>query len=246
VILGGTSGGFVLCWDPLPGAWAPPPGAYPEPPGLRYLGATISSSGLALDWLASLFGVRAYEPWLEQAAAVPPGADGLLLLPYLAGIFLPYTADDSAPLVDPAARGVFLGLRAAHTTAHLIRSVLEGVAYAIRQVRDATLAHGGATAATLTVGGQAHSPLWNQIKADVLGLPVLVPAVVEAGALGAACLAVAGSGQYTSIWEAADAMVQIAGKLEPEPDASHRYARLYEEVYLPLYPRIKDLFPRLS
>lgn len=245
VILGGTSGGFVLCWDPLPGVWAPPPGAYPEPPGLRYLGAAVSSSGLALDWLASLFGVRDYDRWLRQAGAVPVGADGLVLLPYLAGLFLPYTVDDRAPLVDPTARGVLLGLHATHTVGHLIRSVMEGVAFAIRQVRDATLAQGGATDAAVTVGGQAHSPLWNHIKADVLRVPVLVPAVVEAGALGAACLASAGSGHYSSIWNAAAAMVRIAARLEPDPAAAARYEQLYQDVYRPLYPSVRGLFQRL-
>lgn len=242
VILGGTSGGFVHCGEPGPGAWAPPPGTYPEPPGCRYLGATISSSGLALDWLGGLFGVRVYDEWLEAAAAVPVGAEGLLLLPYLAGLFLPYTADDRGPVRDAEARGVLFGLRATHTTPHLVRAVVEGVTYAIRQVYEATAASG--VAAAVTVGGQAHSPLWNQIKADVLGLPVDVPAVVEAGALGAACLA-AGSGAYADMWEAARAMARIQERLEPEPAAREHYQRLYRDVYLPLYPRVRDLFKQL-
>ncbi len=244
-ILGGTSGGFVLCWDPVPGAWAPPPGTYPEPPGLRYLGGTISSSGLVLDWLAGAFGIRDYATWLTQATTIEAGADGLLLLPYIAGLFLPYAIDERGPLDDPAARGVFFGLRATHTTAHLVRAVLEGVSYAIRQVRDATVAQGGPTGSTVTVGGQAHSALWNRIKADVLGLEVQVPMVVEAGALGAACIAAAGSGHYGTIWQAAEAMVAIAERLEPDPASHIHYSRLYDEVYAALYPRVQDLFARL-
>jgi xylulokinase len=246
VILGGTSGGFVLCWDPVPGAWAPPPGTYPEPPGRRYLGATISSSGLALDWLVSLFDVHEYGALLDAAATVAPGADGLLLLPYIAGLFLPYTVDERAPLADPAARGVFFGLRASHSRAHMARAVLEGVAFAVRQVYDATVAQGGPSPATFTVGGQAHSALWNQIKADVLGITVLAPEVVEAGALGAACLAAAGSGHYPDMWTAARNMVHVAERLEPEPAARDLYDRRYREVFTPLYPRVKDLFPRLG
>ncbi|HVA90142.1 MAG TPA: FGGY-family carbohydrate kinase [Chloroflexota bacterium] len=245
VILGGTSGGFVHCGEPAPGVWAPPPGTYPEPPGCRYLGATISSSGLALDWLGGLFGVRSYDNWLEDAAAIPAGAEGLLLLPYLAGLFLPYTADDRGPVCDADARGVLFGLRATHTTPHLVRAVVEGVTYAIRQVYEATVAAGVATSA-VTVGGQAHSPLWNQIKADVLDLPVEAPAVVEAGALGAACMAASGSGRYPSMWEAARAMVSIRERLEPNPLTRAHYQRLYSEVYLPLYPRVRDLFKQLS
>ncbi len=246
VILGGTSGGFVLCWDPVPGAWTPPPNAYPEPPGRRYLGAAISSSGLALDWLASLFGAHDLEALLVHAAEAPAGSDGLLLLPYIGGLFLPYTIDERAPLADPSARGVFFGLRAGHGRAHLVRAVLEGVALAIRQVRDVTIAQGGTTAATLTVGGQAHSLLWNQIKAAVLGVPLLVPAVVEAGALGAACLAATGSGYHPDVWTAARSMVRVAAKLEPDPVMQERYNRLYNDVFIPLYPRVKDLFPQHS
>lgn len=246
VILGGTSGGFVLCWDPVPGAWAPPSGTYPEPPGRRYLGAAVASSGLALDWLVSLFGAHDYDTLLEGAAHVAPGADGLVLLPYIAGLFLPYTVLDEAPLVDPAARGVFFGLRAGHTRAHLVRAVLEGVAFAIRQVHDSTIAQGGATRATLTVGGQAHSALWNQIKADVLGITVLTPEVVEAGTLGAACLAAAGTAYHPDVWAAARAMVRIASRQEPDPTTQALYARRYDEVFLPLYPRVRELFSRLG
>jgi len=246
VILGGTSGGFVLCWDPVPGAWAPPPDAYPEPPGRRYLGTAISSSGLALDWLASLFGVHDLESLLIPAAEVPAGSDGLLLLPYIAGLFLPYTNDEHTPLADPWARGVFFGLRAGHGRAHLVRAVLEGVALAIRQVRDMAVAQGGPSPATWTVGGQAHSLLWNQIKADVLGVPVLVPDVVEAGALGAACLAATGSGYHPDMWTAARRMVHVAARLDPNPAIQERYNRLYEDVFIPLYPRVKGLFPHHS
>jgi xylulokinase len=243
-ILGGTSGGFVYCGAPTPGAWAPPPGTYPEPPGCRYLGATISSSGLALDWLAGLFGVRSYDSWLEQAAGIAVGADGLLLLPYLAGLFLPYTADERGPVRDDAARGVLFGLRAAHTTPHLVRAVLEGVSFAIRQVYEVTVAPGAAVAA-VTVGGQAHSLLWNRIKADVLGLSVEVPVVVEAGTLGAAAMAAAGSGHFADMWAASAAMVHIARRLNPDPTARDHYERLYREVYLPLYPQVKELFKAL-
>jgi xylulokinase len=244
-ILGGTSGGFVLCWEPVSGAWAPPAGAYPEPPDLRYLGATIASSGLVLDWLAGVFGVQDLDQWLPRAGTVKAGADGLVLLPYIAGAYLPYTAEGRAPVDDPAARAVLFGLRTLHTRAHLIRAALEGVAFAIRQVYEATVRQAAPPAATYTVGGQAHSALWNQIKADILGIPVLVPEVVEAGTLGAACLAAAGSGHYASIWTAAEAMIRVATRLEPVPERCRLYDKLYGEVYSPLYPRLRDLYRHL-
>jgi xylulokinase len=245
-ILGGTSGGFVLCWDPVPGAWTPPAGAYPEPPGLRYLGATIASSGLMLDWLAGIFGARDLDLWLPEAGAIPAGAGGLVVLPYIAGAYLPYAADGHGPVDDPAARAIIFGLSTQHSRAHLIRAALEGVAFAIRQVYDATISQAAPPLETLTVGGQAHSALWNQIKADVLAIPVLVPGVVEAGSLGAACLAVAGSGHAASIWEAAARMVQVVGRLEPDPNHTQLYDRLYRGVYSPLYPQVRDLYSQLS
>lgn len=244
VILGGTSGGFVLCWDPVPGTWAPPPHTYPEPPGLRFLGATIASSGLVVDWLASLCGRQLDDAWLEQAAAAPRGAGGLVLLPYLSGVYLPYTAGDRAPIDDPAARGVLFGIGVQHSMSHLVRAALEGVAFATRQLYEITVAQGGSTTEAATVGGQAQSPLWNQIKADVLGLPVLVPAVIEAGALGAACFAAAGYGAAPDVWDAASAMVHMATRLEPDAAAHRAYSAIYTSLYVGLYPRVRDLFSR--
>ena len=242
VILGGTSGGFVLCWDPVPGAWVPPPDTYPEPAGQRYLGATLASSGLVVDWLARLCGVATYDGWLEQAAGVPAGAEGLVLLPSLAGLYLPYAWDRGAPINDPEARGVLFGIGTRHGTAHLVRAALEGVAYAVRQVYEITLAQGATTVETWSVGGQARSEVWNRIKADVLGVPVVVPEVLEAGALGAACLAAAGGGHYPSMWGAAAAMVHAARRIEPDPANHARYTTLYTQVYTALYPRLADLF----
>lgn len=242
LVLGGTSGGFVICWDPVPGAWVPSPDTYPEPAGQRYLGATLASSGLVVDWLARLCGMATYDGWLEQAASVPPGAEGLVLLPSLAGLYLPYARDRGAPINDPEARGVLFGIGTIHGTAHLVRAALEGVAYAVRQVYEITLAQGTTTTETWSVGGQARSETWNRIKADVLNVPVVVPEVLEAGALGAACLAAAGSGHYPTMWEAAAAMVHAAYRIEPDPANHARYIALYRQVYASLYPRLADLF----
>ena len=244
-ILGGTSGGFVLAWGPVPGLWTPPPDTYPEPPGLHYLGATISSSGLALDWVASLCSAGDYDAWLARAADIPPGADGLVLLPYIAGVYLPYSADGRAALDDPSARGVLFGLGLRHDTTHLARAAMEGVGFAVRQLYEATVAQAGPPSAIWSVGGQARSLLWNQIKADILGRPILIPAVVEAGALGAAALAATGEGRFEDVWQAARAMTHQADQLEPDSTAHERYSQLYEEVYSRLYPRLADLFPLL-
>jgi len=237
--LGGTSGGFAVAWDATPGAWRPPPGTYPEPPGLRFFGDATAASGRILDWCLAATGraSAATGGWEDEAAAIPPGADGLLMLPYLAG--------ERAPFRDPQARGVYFGLALNHTPAHLLRAALEGVALSVRHVMEATITQGAQVHEVRVFGGQARSALWNRIKADATNRPVLVPQVVEAGALGGAIVAAAGVGLYPSIWAAAAAMVRIAARIEPDPRAAAVYDQAFA-IYRELYPRLRDLFPLLQ
>ncbi len=238
--LGGTSGGFAVAWDELPGAWRPPPGTYPEPPGLQYFGAATAASGRILDWcLAATAGPlphHATRDWEAEAALVPPGCDGLILLPYLAG--------ERAPFRDPQARGVFFGLGLHHTSAHLLRAALEGVAFSVRHVMESTIALGAHTDDVRVFGGQARSSLWNQMKANVVNRPLLVPEVIEASALGAAIVAAASTGAYPTIWDAADAMTHIARRIDPDPRSVEVYDRAFA-IYRDLYPRLHDMFPAL-
>ena len=131
-------------------------------------------------------GVDAYTLLNEAAASVPPGSDGLIMLPCLMGAM--------APTWNALARGTFMGFTLAHRREHFCRAILEGSAYALRDITDQMLRMGLPLQEIRVVGGGARSPLWRQIKADVTGLPVSITDTVETTALGAGILALAGSG----------------------------------------------------
>lgn len=206
--------------------------------GMWVLGAATNTSGKALDWFAERIAPAgtSYAALLSDAAAVPPGAGGLLFLPHLAG--------ERAPVLDSRSRGAWVGLTLEHDRRHLVRALLEGVAFNFRSMQDALAEHGGAVGNIHCVGGQAHSTLWNQIKADVLNRPVLVPEVIEAAVVGAAILAAVGIGAYAGREEAVSAMVHIARQFEPD----HARAMLYDELYgayCTLYPALRETSWRL-
>jgi xylulokinase len=174
----------------------------------------------------------AYEALNALAAAVPAGAEGLVFLPCMQGAM--------APEWDGAARGVLHGLTLAHTRAHLYRAILEGSAFALRDIIEAMRDAGLESRRLTIVGGGAKGMLWRRIKADVTGLPVRVPANVETTATGAAMLAAVGAGLYATVAEAAKAFVRYEpGELAPEQDTQARYEdayALYRDVYFALKP----------
>jgi xylulokinase len=169
----------------------------------------------------------AYDLLASAAVDVPPGADGLLFLPCMQGAM--------APEWNGAARGAFFGLSLAHTRAHLTRAILEGSAYALRDILQAMTGAGLDVHRLTIVGGGAKSPLWRQIKADVTGLPVRVPTNVETTATGAAILAAVGSGQHSDLAGAVDAFVSYEPD-EHEPDLGRH------EAYLEAYGRYRELY----
>jgi xylulokinase len=174
----------------------------------------------------------AYELLTGPAAAVPPGAEGLVYLPCMQGAM--------APEWNGAARGVFYGLTLAHTKAHMTRALLEGSAYALRDILEGMAAAGLEVRRLTIVGGGAKGALWRQIKADVTGLPVRVPTSVETTATGAAILAAVGSGVHASVAEAVDAFVAYQpDEHQPDPERRQRYDeayRRYRDVYYALRP----------
>ncbi|MDQ3809230.1 MAG: FGGY-family carbohydrate kinase [Chloroflexota bacterium] len=209
---GGTSGTFsVVCAPPLGFAML----------GLRILGgAAATTSGSALDWFVrNLAGGSDYAPLLDEVGSIVAGADGLLFVPTLAG--------ERSPLVEPDARGAWIGLTLEHDRRHLLRALLEGVAYGFRTLQCSVQAHGADVDDVRSVGGQARSALWNQIKSDVLGRPVLVPAVTEASLMGAAILAARGIGAFATVEQAVDGMVSIAQRFQPDPVR----ARLHDDLF---------------
>jgi xylulokinase len=177
-------------------------------------------------------GGDAYDLLCREASGVPPGSDGLVFLPCMQGAM--------APEWNGAARGVFFGLTLAHTRAHLMRAVLEGSAYALRDILEAMSGSGLEPRRLTIVGGGAKGPVWRQIKADVTGLPVRIPESVETTAAGAAVLAAVGAGLYASCAEAAERFVAFRSEEhEPEPEAAAAYEEgyaLYRDVYAAAKP----------
>jgi xylulokinase len=197
------------------------PGFFVENPGWL--------SGGAVAWLRALIGAASDEALDAWAEAAPPGADGVTFLPALSGAM--------APEWVPSARGCFYGLSAAHERGHLARALLEGCAFAMRDVVDRLIALGVPADAVLLVGGGARSRTWSRIRADLLGRPVELSAVVDACPVGAAMLGAVAAGLSP---DPAAAAARSAGARETvEPDARRRAA--YDEAYA----RYRDLFESL-
>jgi len=208
--------------------------------GLYWVGGPMQTGGGALLWLArGFYGEEAGFKQLEaEAAAVSPGAEGLLFLPYLRG--------ERAPVWDEAASGAFVGLTDRHTRAHCARAVYEGVALAVQHVL--ALAEGAAdlTAAELRVcGGGSRSRFWNQLKADVTGKRVLELEVAEAAVLGAAMWAAVSIGLYPDMETAAGRMVRLRAELPPDPSLRPCYDEL-AALYQGLYPALQETFASLD
>lgn len=180
---------------------------------------------------ASLAGGNVYDLLNDLASSVPIGSDGLIFLPCLMGAM--------APTWNALARGTYFGFTLAHTRAHFVRALLEGSAYAIRDIIDQMLSIGLPLRQIQVVGGGARSKFWRQIKADVTGLPVALPQTIETTALGAGILGLVGIGAYTSIPEAISQVVKIIETLDPDPKRQARYEeyyRLYRSTYSALLP----------
>ncbi len=225
---GGSAGGFGVYWDrplEIPGGFVTP-----GPLAGRYsVGAAMAATGRALAWYrdAVLGDTISTDALLAEAAATPPGADGLVFLPYLAG--------ERSPIWDPEARGVLAGLTLGHGRGHIARAIVEASALAIRHVAAPMLAAGVRVTEMRVCGGPAQSPFWNGVKADVTGFGVAVPVVLETAVLGSAILAATGVGTYRDLPTAIAAMTRISARIEPRRDLAPVYDRLFE-AYLALYP----------
>jgi xylulokinase len=169
----------------------------------------------------------AYDLLSKEAERVPPGAEGLVFLPCMQGAM--------APEWNGAARGVFYGLTLAHSRAHMTRAILEGSAFALRDIVEAMVNAGLDVRRLTIVGGGAKGPLWRQIKADVTGLPVRVPRSVETTATGAAILAAVAAGVHATVVDAVEAIVAFRPE-EHEPQAERQ--KVYDEAYR----RYRDVF----
>lgn len=184
-------------------------------PGSFTLAAGMATSGAVTDWLRRLVG-GGYADLAAEAADVPAGSRGLLLLPYFAG--------ERTPLFDPDARGVLAGLTTAHTRADLYRAALEGIAYGVRHNLEAMAAAGGAAGHLVAVGGGTKGGLWTRIVSDVTGLPQQIPAETIGASLGDALLAAEATGLGIDLARANP----IAATVTPDPANVTRYQEFYE------------------
>jgi xylulokinase len=200
-------------------------------PDLWYSMAAIQNAGLALEWVRKTLRAS-WEQVYEEAFAVPPGAGGVVFLPYLSG--------ERTPRFDPDARGAWTGLGLDHGRGHLLRSALEGVAFALREGLEALEDAGIVVPELRLAGGGTASELWRRLLADVLGRPLrpLPDAVASvASARGAALLAGVASGVYR-VPEDTLALAPDPGRVIRPGDASEAYEAAYAR-YRELYPRLR-------
>ena len=158
----------------------------------------------------------------------------LLAAPEAGLLFLPYLVGTNAPEFDREATGVFFGLRQEHTGIQMAKAVMEGVCFVLRKNVEDILSKGTKISSIVATGGGAKSPVWCQLQADITGLPVEVPAVTEAGCLGAAMLAAWNEGQYKSLAAAAKD-VKMVRRYEPNPSQTiekkyRKFCKLYKAV----------------
>lgn len=216
-------------------------------PGTHALMAGMSTTGALTRWFRDRFardlvdaeahgGANAYSVLAAGAAGIPPGAEGLITLPYFSG--------ERTPIMDPQARGVFFGLTLAHTRDHVYRSIMESVGYGIRHHLEVLESIGAAPREMRGVGGGTRSAAWMQIISDICGREQQIPAVTTGAAYGNAFLAGMGIGAVPSYRHISQWVSDVA-PVVPQPEATAVYERYYR-MYLELYQRNKDLMHALN
>jgi ribulose kinase len=220
-------------------------GTYPDAvmPGQQTVEGGQVSTGSVVKWFRDNFcgkeaqaaaqrGVDTYTILNELAAQVPIGADGLIVLDYWQGNRTPY--------VDPEARGIMRGFSLKHTTGHVFRALMEGIAYGTEHILRVFRSNGYVVDEMVGAGGPTKSRLWMQIHADVSNVPIALTRVPDAPALGSAILGAVAAGLHPDVPTAAGQMVHLRDRIEPNPEAHAAY-RFYVDQYIATYPRVADL-----
>lgn len=202
-------------------------------PGSITLAAGMATSGSLTAWVQQLCGNVPFDVLVREAAQVPAGSDGVLLLPYFAG--------ERTPVFDPQARGVIAGLSLRHGRAHLFRAVYEGIAFGIRHIVEFLDVAGGPARRIFAVGGGTQGGLWTQIVTDVSGREQIVPEQTVGACYGDALMAAIGSGLVPADTDWARAAQTVV----PDLSKRERYDELYR-TYLELYPATLDQVHRLA
>jgi xylulokinase len=196
-------------------------------PGSKCLAAGMSTSGSLTGWVQELVGDVPFETLVKEAAAVPAGSDGLLVLPYFAG--------ERTPIFDHHARGVIVGLTLRHSRGHVFRAVYEGIAFGIRQILELLDTETNPVERLVAVGGGTQGSLWTQVVSDVTGRRQEVPEQTIGASYGDALMAAIGSGLVApeTNW------ARVAQVVEPNPEVRSLYDELYA-LYSSLYPATKS------
>jgi xylulokinase len=208
-------------------------------PGRWHVMGVTQAAGLSLRWFRDRVGVLSkdgrdpYDLLAEEARAAPAGSEGAFWVPYLMG--------ERTPHLDPNARAALLGLTASHTRGHLIRAVMEGVAFSLKDTFTIFEEMKIPVTSIRLGGGGARSPLWRQIQADVYRHEVEIVAAEEGAAYGAAILAGTGVGAWASVDEACDKVVRVASRIAVDPSGSSTMQHAYT-TYRRIYPALRQVF----
>jgi xylulokinase len=235
----GTSG---VVFSTLPGFAADPQArvhafCHALPATWHAMGVMLSAAG-SLHWFRERLAPDVpYATLLDEAAAWAPGAEGLLFAPYLAG--------ERTPHADPDARGAFTGLQLRHDRGALVRAVLEGVSFGLRDSLDLLRELGVDAERARLSGGGARGALWRRIVASVLGLPIETTAADEGSAFGAALLGGVAGGVFADVEDAVARGVRVHDVIEPDPAWEAAYAAAHDRFRL-LYPSLERLKERIS
>ena len=217
-------------------------------PGAWHVMGVTQAAGLSLKWMKDNFcqdyvaeaekeGVDVYDLINRDIAKLPAGSDRLLYLPYLMG--------ERTPHLDPDCRGVFFGLSAIHTKAHLLRAVMEGVSYSLTDCKDILQEMGVQVDEMMACGGGGRSPIWRQMLSDLYRCPVKTVHQSEGPALGAAILAGVGCGIYESVEKACGELVSADKCSDPEEADVAAYGK-YHALYKKLYRDLKEDYKELA
>jgi xylulokinase len=210
-------------------------------PGRWHVMGVTQAAGLSLRWFRDTFGLARnaapgdrdpYEFLSEEAAAAAPGAEGLLWAPYLMG--------ERTPHLDPKARGALVGITPSHHRGHIIRAILEGVAFSLKDSFSIFEEMKVPVTRIRLGGGGARSGLWRQIQADVYAHEVEIVEAEEGAAYGAAILAAVGARHFASVDEACDAVIRVASRVPPNSSSSVTLQETYA-TYRRLYPALRAL-----
>jgi xylulokinase len=217
-------------------------------PGKWHVMGVTQGAGLSLRWFRDNFGASecwfarhtdadAYDLIIDEARKIPPGSGGVLWLPYLMG--------ERTPHLDAQARGMWFGLTAVHTRAHLIRSILEGVAFSLRDSIEIFRELKIPVEQIRSSGGGSRNFTWREIQADIFGRELVTLRTSEGSAFGAALLAGVAAKTYSSVSEAAAESIQVKESMTPLAENVKAYDRYYQ-VYRDLYPAVRDLAHTLA